>query len=106
MTDGAPDMLAQLLLGYGILQILILLRLWPWLREQPFGAGYWGYSFAIAALATGSLRFVERGLGDVFEPIAVVCFLFANLVIGLIALGTVALLLRGKLLPPPAVTVR
>jgi tellurite resistance protein len=103
VTRGTPDLLAQIMLGYGILQMLIVLRLLPWLRQQAFAASYWAYTFAAAALAISAMRFVERGLDGIFEAIAMVSFGFANLVIGVVALGTVALLLGGRLLPPPLV---
>jgi tellurite resistance protein len=103
VTAGPPDLFAQILLGYGILQMLLVLRLLPWLRQQPFAASYWAYTFAAAALAISAMRFVERGLGGIYESIALASFVVANLVIGVVALGTVRLLLDGRLLPPPLV---
>jgi tellurite resistance protein len=100
VTIGPPDMLAHMLLGYGLLQIALLLRLLPWLCQQPFGPAYWAYSFAIAALATASLGFAARAPRELFSALAIGCFGFANLVIAVLALGTLALLARGKLLPP------
>ena len=100
VTIGPPDLLAHILFGYGLLQIALVLRLLPWLRAQPFGAGYWAYSFAIAALATGSIGFAARAPRDLFTVLALGCFGFANLVIAMLALGTIALLVRGKLLSP------
>lgn len=100
------DYLAQGLLGYAGIQALVLLRMLPWLR-QPFGASAWAYTFGIAALAHLPMRFVLDGRGLPFDVLAVVLFVAANGIIGGIALGTLALLLRGRLLPPvpPAVPV-
>jgi tellurite resistance protein len=100
ITSGQPDTFAQILFGYGLLQSLILLRLMPWLFQQPFAASYWAFTFGIAALALSALRFVERGMTGAMEGLAVLLFVGANLLIGGIAVGTVRLLLRGKLLPP------
>ena len=36
LTSGQPDIFAQMLFGYGLMQALILLRLLPWLCQQPF----------------------------------------------------------------------
>src|SRR3977135_1769108 len=36
VTTGTPDLLADAMLGYGVLQALLLLRLLPWIRHQPF----------------------------------------------------------------------
>lgn len=51
-------------------------------------------------LALSSLRFVKRGMTGVMKGLAVLLFIGANIVIGSSALGTLRLLLRGKLLPP------
>jgi len=99
-TSGHPDTFAQVLFGYGLLQALILLRLMPWLFQQSFAASYWAFTFGIAALALSSLRFVERGMTGAMEGLAVLLFIGANIAIGSIALGTLRLLLRGKLVPP------
>jgi tellurite resistance protein len=102
ITSGQPDTFAQILFGYGLLQALILLRLLPWLFQQPFAASYWAFTLGVAALSLASLRFVERGMTGVMEKLAVLLFISANIVIGSIALGTVRLLLQGKLIPLPA----
>ena len=36
ITTGVPDLLAHALLGYGLLQALLMLRLLPWISEQKF----------------------------------------------------------------------
>ncbi len=99
ITSGQFDIFAQILFGYGLLQAMILLRLLPWLCQQPFSASYWAFTLGVAALSLASLRFVERGTTNMMEGLAVLLFIGANIVIGSIALGTVKLLLRGKLIP-------
>lgn len=106
ITSGQPDAFAQILFGYGLLQALILLRLLPWLFQQPFTAFYWAFTLGVAALSLASLRFVERGMTGVIQELAVLLFVGANIAIGSIALGTVRLLLRGKLLPLSATSDR
>jgi tellurite resistance protein len=100
ITSGQPDAFAQILFGYGLLQAFILLRLIPWLFQQPFAASYWAFTLGVAALSLASLRFVERGMTGMMASLAVLLFIGANIAIGSIALGTLRLLLRGKLLPP------
>ena len=102
ITSGQPDIFAQILFGYGLLQASILLRLMPWLFQQPFAASYWAFTFGIGALSLSALRLVERGMTGAIEGLAVLLFIGANIAIGSIALGTLRLLLRGKLLPPSA----
>jgi tellurite resistance protein len=100
ITSGPPDLFAQALLGYGILQALLLIRLLPWICKQPFSAGYWAFTFGASAIAVCMLRFVERAPSSPFATLAPFVFGAVNLVIGIIALGSLWLLLRGRLLPP------
>lgn len=101
VTTGIPDVLAHAMLGYAVLQALLLLRLLPWIMRQPFAASYWGATFGATALATAVLRMAGRGDGGAVQTLAPVLFVTANIVVGLIAVGTVLLLVRGKLVPAP-----
>ncbi|MDE4771669.1 DUF3313 family protein, partial [Klebsiella pneumoniae] len=53
----------KLLFGYGLLQLLFMLRLMPWYLRQPFNASFWSFSFGISALATtaGKRSLIFRG---------------------------------------------
>ena len=102
LTAGVPDLFAMILLGYGLYQALLLLRLLPWIRQQAFVPGYWAFSFGVAALPTMVLRMVERGTGGALEWAAPALFIAANVVIVLLAVKTVELLVRGKLIPAVA----
>jgi tellurite resistance protein len=104
LTQGAPDLFALILLGYGLYQALMLLRLLPWIRQQAFGPGYWAFSFGVAALPTMVLRMVERGATGPVEWAAPVLFIAANVIIGILVVKTLGLLAQGKLIPPAAVT--
>jgi tellurite resistance protein len=106
ITTGTPDLFAQALLGYGVFQGLVLVRLIPWLSAQPFGPSYWAYTFATAACGFAGLEFLERGLKGPIEWLAPAIFVIANIVIGTIFVRTLWLFLRGKLLPvtPPTPT--
>lgn len=101
ITHGEPDLFAQTLLGYGLLQYLLLLRLLPWIIQQPFTASYWAFSFGVTAIAFDAIAFVQRGLTGYMEGLAVLLFIAANGIIALLVLGTLGLLRRGKLVPPP-----
>jgi tellurite resistance protein len=99
LTQAAPDLLAQGLIGYGVLHMLVASRLIPWLRQQSFGPGFWAYSFGISALPLAALRCVERGQAGAIAELAPVLFALANLFIAAFFIGTVRLLIQGKLLP-------
>lgn len=99
VTSGAPDMLSYAMFGYALFQTLLLLRLLPWIMKQPFAGSYWAFTFGVTALATSALRMVARGDNGAVALLAPYLFFFANIVVGLVAIGTLWLLLRGRLLP-------
>jgi tellurite resistance protein len=99
VTHGVPDLFAFALLGYGIYQALLMLRLLPWIRRQPFAPSYWAFTFGAAALPTLAMRMVERGAAGEIEWLAMALFVAANVVIGLIAVKTARAWIGGRLLP-------
>jgi tellurite resistance protein len=102
VNGGVPDLLAHALIGYGLLQALLMLRMVPWVLAQPFHPSYWGYTFGATALANAPLRMVAHGDAGAMAILAPVLFIGANLVVGIFALATIWLILRGRLLPPVA----
>jgi tellurite resistance protein len=98
LTQGPPDMVAHALFGYGLLQALVLLRLLPWIREEAFSPSYWAFTFGVTALAVAPMRMVERGDTGLIEVLAVILFIAANVVVGVIAAGTVWLAVRRRLI--------
>ena len=99
LTTGLPDVFAWLLLGYGLYQALLLLRLLPWIREQAFAPGYWAFSFGTAALPALAMRMAERGATGLVAELAPALFVAANVVFVVLIGGTLRLLARGALLP-------
>ena len=106
LAGGKPDLFAQVLLGYGLLQLLLLARLLPWILKQPFGASYWAFSFGVTALAFDAIVFVVRGQAGYIEWLSMGLFGLANGVIALLVAGTLWRLLTGNLLPPPLTEVK
>ena len=99
LTTGAPDVFAWILLGYGLYQALLLLRLLPWIREQGFVPAYWAFSFGTAALPALAMRMAERGATGLVADLAPVLFVAANVMFAILIVKTLALLARGALLP-------
>jgi tellurite resistance protein len=99
VTEGDPGLVAQMLLGYALLQGLTVLRLLPWIRQQPFAASYWALTFGVGALALGAEHMAQRGATGAVAFLAPILFIVANAVIGSIAAGSLVQLARGKLLP-------
>jgi len=101
VTSGPPGLFAHMLLGYGLLQGLLLLRLLPWICQQSFTPAYWAFSFGVTALAAGPLRMVERGDVGPAADLAWPLFIAANLIVLVLVLGTLRLMVRGQFLPRP-----
>jgi tellurite resistance protein len=105
LTTGTPDLFATALLGYGLYQAVLLLRLLPWIRGQAFVPGYWAFSFGVAALPTMAIRMLERGATGPLLWVAPVLLVVATLIIGVLVLKTLELFVRGTLIPPAAMTL-
>jgi len=105
-TSGPPDMVVYGLVGYGLLQTLLLVRLLPWILQQPLSAAYWSFSFGLTALATALLRMTLRGDTGPAATLAPLVFAIVTAVIALLMLWTLWLLLAGRILPPVAVPAR
>lgn len=69
--------------------------------EQPFAASYWAFTFGLTAIAFDAMVFVERGAGGMFAYLAVVLFAIANAGVAAIAVGSISLFVRGRILPAP-----
>jgi len=98
VNGGHADVLAKMLFGYGLLQLLFMLRLIPWFLAQPFNASFWSFSFGISALATTGLHLGHAAPGGFFHYLALPLFIFTNAIIALLMVRTLHLLLGGKLL--------
>lgn len=99
--SGAPDMLVNALLGYALLQALVLARLFRWIAAGPFTASYWGFSFGAAALAGVCIRIGAMG-SPIGKLLALPTFVLSNALFVFLAGGTLVLLTTGRLLPSPA----
>lgn len=97
LTAGAPDIFAHALIGYGLLQALVLLRLLPWIREQPFSMSYWAFTFGATALAWAPLRLIQFGENGALKELAPVLFVASNVVVGSVMLASAWLIAHGKL---------
>ncbi|GLK85463.1 dicarboxylate transporter/tellurite-resistance protein TehA [Ancylobacter defluvii] len=99
IAPTAPPLFAHAMIGYGLLQALILLRLLPWILREPIAPSYWAFTFGITALATAPTRLVALGDDGSVTFLAPILFIFANAVVLLVAAGTVYLAAQGRLLP-------
>ena len=96
---GHADLVAHMLIGYALLQALLLIRMSRWIAEQPFGASYWAFTFGATALAGATIRVSIAEPGGAIAILAPVLFVLANVLVLGIAAGTLWLLFTGRLLP-------
>jgi len=103
LNGGRIDGLAAGLVGYGILMVLVQVRLIPVYRRVPFGPGWWAFSFSYAAAFTLGITWLDGRT-------AWTALLLAIITVGIAALAvpTVRCLLRGTLMSAvaPAPPVR
>jgi len=101
LTSGPPDLMAHMLLGYGLYQALLAARLLPWTTEAAFAPSYWAFSFGVMALASMALRILARAPDEaLWQLLAPALFVVANLVMATLAWRTLALARQGRLLLP------
>lgn len=104
ITGGSADIFSRALLGYSILQALVLLKMSRWIGTHPLNASYWAFTFGAASLATVALRMVEHGEQGAIRILAPILFCVANLIVGSLSVLTLIDCFRGKLFPPTPLT--
>lgn len=104
LKPGEVDLLASMLLGYGLYQLLLAVRLSHWTWQSERAPSYWSFSFGVVAAASMALQFQQRttpySQSDIDSPwaaLALGLFVLANVVIGAL-LGLTLLLWRRGLL--------
>lgn len=105
-TNGAPGLMAEATWGYGLLQLFLMIRLLPWIMQQPFAPSYWAFTFGLTALSATAISMVSRGVTGAIAQLAPVLFVLTNLALAIIIIGTLVRAAQDKLLPPavPAAT--
>lgn len=97
-TNG--DIIVHAMLGYAVLQAVILARMGLWISRR-FVPSLWAFSFGATALASATIVLAARGDNGAIHALAPIAFATANILVLALAIGTLALLLTGKLLPKP-----
>lgn len=87
-------------LGIASGPILAVLTRWRYWTAVPFSAGFWSFSFPIAAMAAAIAETVRRGGWP--AEVAWIAVGIGSALIVFLALRTVLLLVQGRLLPAPA----
>jgi tellurite resistance protein len=95
LNGGQIDLLARLLIGYGLLNLIFLARLLPWITEKGFAVSLWAFSFGLGSMAAVGVRLQATG---VMPGLGTVLFWLGSVLIGCLVLGTLLLMLRGRFL--------
>lgn len=103
LTQGPADLLLHMLLGYALLQGMLMLRMLKWISVQPFCMPYWGFSFGLTSIAQIPLGMLVRGGNGADAILSLGLFVIANAGMLWLILGTVRLLATGRILPTASV---
>ncbi|WP_109079192.1 dicarboxylate transporter/tellurite-resistance protein TehA [Aggregatibacter kilianii] len=93
INGGEVDFLVKILVGYGLLQLLFLIRLLPWIGQNGFSVPFWAFSFGLASMANVGLHLTQTAG---FGTLGMAIFWFASTMIGLLIFGTIILLIQGR----------
>lgn len=88
INNNHIDFFAKMLLGYGILQLLFLIRLIPWFIKQSFTLSFWSFSFGISALSKASFNLAMTSESIFLKVFATLLFIFANIFILLLIVNS------------------
>jgi tellurite resistance protein len=89
VSGGAPDIFAYALIGYALLQALLLIRLIPWLLKADLTPAWWSFSFGAASLSTAAMKLTAHADAGAISTLASYLFVAGNLVIAAIAAVTI-----------------
>ena len=94
---SAGHSVASAMMGYAILQALAVLWLLPWIAQERFSPGLWGYSFGATALANVAVLLSADGGSLTYHLLGAVSLTAATIVVAVLAIRTSAMLYSGKL---------
>ena len=102
LNGGRIDVVTAFLAGYGLLMVIAQLRLLPAYLRLPFMPSTWSFTFSWAAVATVGLVWLQATHVTGYRAWQDVLTAAITLLIGGIAVRTLAALRRRELLPPPS----
>ncbi|MCW9699006.1 MULTISPECIES: dicarboxylate transporter/tellurite-resistance protein TehA [unclassified Avibacterium] len=98
LNGGHIDWIVKSLIGYGLLQLLFLIRLLPWIGKQ-FRLTYWAFSFGLASMAGVGIRLYGKGenLSLALQHLGLTMFIVASLCIGFLIVATLRLVITKQI---------
>lgn len=96
LNGAQVDLVVKMLWGYGLLQMLFLIRIFPWIAKKGFSLGFWAFSFGFASAISSSVALIKHYQEHSLGILAQGMFWFSNIVIALLVLGTLLRIVQGK----------
>lgn len=97
LWPGLPVAVVLLCVGIACVPLLAVLSRWRSWSAVSFSAGFWSFSFPLAALASAIVEAVRRGNWP--TEVALAAVLMVSLVVAFLSARTLLLLASGRLLP-------
>ena len=94
-NGGHVDWVFLVLTGYGVLQLLFLLRLVPWVLKAGYTMSLWGFSFGLGAMAGTGMHLVAVSQ---LVQLGWALWILGTALIAVLWLGMLMLAIRGRLL--------
>ena len=94
-NGGHVDWVFLVLTGYGVLQLLFLLRLVPWILKAGYTMSLWGFSFGLGAMAGAGMHLVAVSQ---LVQLGWALWILGTALIAVLWLGMLMLAIRGRLL--------
>lgn len=88
IKGGSVDIFSLGLIGYGLLQLLFLVRLLPWISQGGFSMSFWAFSFGLASMAGCGLHLVHEFVQGELHLLGWFMFLSGGLCLALLSLAT------------------
>lgn len=106
MHGGRADTVGAMIAGYGLLMVLVQLRLIPVYREVPFGPGSWAFAFSYLQAVAVTMHWLAAEQVPGRAALTWVALALATAGVVLLVVRTVGSLADGRFLPrepePPA----
>lgn len=95
IAPDAPPPVLVILLGYGLFQLLVGVRLISWISEQPFSYTWWAFSFGVVSATNTCLKLALEGVASTLA-LALPVFAIANAFIAYLCVRTMLRLLPSR----------
>lgn len=95
LNGGEIDLLVKLLIGYGLLQSILLARLLPWIFACGFTPSAWAFSFGLGSMAKVGVFLKQAHPSDGLGLLGSGLFIFGSCGILILIIGTLLLLFKG-----------